>query len=59
MHEISVLQKAVDLGMNLIDADHFYTENPVIQVLADLLSQKYPELKVTVSAEHQAIVRFA
>lgn len=52
-------QKAVDLGMNLIDADHFYTENPVIPVLADLLSQKYPELKVTVSAEHQAIVRFA
>lgn len=52
-------QKAVDLGLNLIDADHFYTENPVVPVLADLLAQKHPELQIFVSSEHQAIIRFA
>ena len=52
-------QKAVDLGLNLIDADHFYTENPVIPVLAESLAKRYPELQILVSADHQAIVRFA
>ena len=52
-------QKALDLGVNLIDADHFSTENPVIPSLAGLLSRSHPELQVLVSAEHRAIVRFA
>lgn len=49
---------AADLGMNLIDAGHFYTENPVCQVLADKISQNFPELSVTISKNHRDIMNY-
>lgn len=42
-------QDAIDLGMNLIDAGHFATENPVMSVLADKIRAKFPEIQVKIS----------
>ncbi len=49
---------ARDLGLNLIDAGHFPTENPVCEVLADFLRGCFPELEVTLSKTHRDVVRF-
>ena len=43
---------ARDLGINLIDAGHFHTENPVCRVLADMIQAKFPELRVEISKKH-------
>ena len=39
-------------GLNIIDADHFCTENVVIPVLQSLLRAGYPELELIVSSRH-------
>lgn len=49
---------AQELGINLIDGDHFYTENPVIPVLADRLSSAFPQVEFIVSKLHHAIIDF-
>jgi len=49
--------EAADLGLNLIDAGHFYTENPVCAVLADRLRQQFPEVEVVLS-NHSDCMRF-
>lgn len=49
---------AQDLGINLIDAGHFHTENPVCQVLADAISAKFPELTVVISKNHRDTMNF-
>ena len=51
-------QVAYELGLNLIDADHFCTENPVIPILAERLRLQFPELKILVSQVHQQLVQF-
>ena len=43
---------ARELGMNLIDAGHFATENPVVPVLARKLAKAFPEIEVLISREH-------
>lgn len=48
---------AADLGLNLIDAGHFYTENPVCAVLADRLRQQFPEVEVVLS-NHSDCMKF-
>lgn len=50
--------RAQELGINLIDGDHFYTENPVIPVLADRLSSAFPQVEFIVSKLHHAIIDF-
>ena len=50
---------AQQLGINLIDADHFYTENPVIPVLADKLTAQFADVDFKVSERHHAVVAFA
>ena len=52
-------QRAAELGINLIDADHFSTENPIIPVLKARLSDRYPEISFVVSKAHKAIIEFA
>ena len=52
-------QRAAELGLNLIDADHFYTENPIIPVLAEKLKESFPEVEFMVSQTHSACIRFA
>lgn len=43
---------AQDLGINLIDAGHFHTENPVCQVLENVISKAFPEIAVKISKNH-------
>lgn len=43
---------AVDLGLNLIDAGHFHTENPVCYYLAKKIGEKFPEIQVEISKTH-------
>ncbi len=49
---------AKDLGLNLIDAGHFYTENPVVPVLAGKLQAAFPEITVKVSETHHDCMKF-
>lgn len=51
--------RAAELGLNLIDADHFCTEQPVIPFLCDELRQRFPDLSFEVSQRHGAQIRFA
>ena len=51
-------QDAACMGINLIDADHFSTENPVVPVLAEILKEELPELDILVSKRHHAIISF-
>ncbi len=49
---------AAELGINLIDADHFCTEDPVMYSLKDKLSARFPETEFIVSAVHHQIIDF-
>ena len=49
---------AYDVGVNLIDAGHFYTENPVMKPLAEKLQAQFPELEVILSATHSDCMKF-
>ena len=46
-----------ELGLNLVDADHFCTENVVIPVLRDLLHSGCPELKLLISRCHSQTLK--
>jgi len=50
---------AKELGLNLIDAGHFYTENPVVPVLAAALTAAFPDVEVIVSTTHKDCMEFA
>ncbi len=49
---------ARDLGLNLIDAGHFHTENPVVAVLAEKIAAAFPELEVKISQKHHDCMKF-
>ena len=49
---------ARDMGLNLIDAGHFYTENPVTEYLAEKLQAAFPELEVKISETHRDCMKF-
>lgn len=49
---------AKELGLNLIDADHFCTENVVIPPLAERLRRNFPELIVQISQAHGQTAQF-
>ena len=49
---------ARDLGMNLIDAGHFHTENPVIPVLAAKLQAAFPDVEIKISETHGDCMKF-
>lgn len=49
---------AKDLGLNLIDAGHFYTENPVVSHLSFALSRAFPEIEVKTSQTHRDCMEF-
>ena len=49
---------AKDLGLNLIDAGHFHTENPVVPVLAAKLQEAFPEIEVKISENHSDCMKF-
>lgn len=49
---------AQNLGLNLIDAGHFYTENPVCVYLAEKLREAFPQVTVAMSAWHMDCAKF-
>ena len=49
---------AHDLGLNLIDAGHFYTENPVVAVLAEKIAAAFPEIEVKISESHRDCMKY-
>ena len=49
---------ARDLGLNLIDAGHFWTEHPVCAALADRLRRQFPQIQVKVSEHHTDCIKF-
>ena len=49
---------AKDLGLNLIDAGHFPTENPVVSLLAAKIAAQFPEVSVTISETHRDCMKF-
>jgi len=50
--------EAKELGINLIDGDHFCTENVVVKVLADKLQKEFPNTEVQVSERHVQTAKF-
>ena len=49
---------AAALGLTLVDAGHFPTEDVVCPVLARYLSERFPELAVRKSASHREVVQY-
>ncbi len=49
---------AHDLGLNLIDAGHFATENPVVAVLATKIATAFPKIDVKISETHADCMKF-
>ena len=49
--------RAEELGLNLIDGDHFCTENPVIPDLCARLQTAFPNVTFTVSRRHRQTIR--
>lgn len=49
---------AHDLGLNLIDAGHFATENPVTEYLKEKLSAAFPEVEFLISRTHRDCMAF-
>lgn len=54
----NVFLDARELGINLIDADHFCTENPVMYELKSLLRDRFPEIGFVISERHCQTARF-
>lgn len=46
------------LGLNLLDAGHFPTENVVCPVLQDWLSRRFPQVAVSVSQRHAEVFSY-
>lgn len=49
---------AQELGLNLVDGDHFCTENPVLFMLREKLQAAFPQTEIEISARHHQIVQF-
>jgi len=49
---------AFELGLNLIDAGHFHTENPTMPILARKLREAFPKVDVIFSAKHTDCMNF-
>ena len=51
-------QKAATLGVNLIDAGHFPTEDPICEVLCQKLTAQFPDITAEKSEVHADCVKF-
>ena len=45
-------------GINIIDAGHFPTENPICDTLISYLNEQFPELTVIKSASHREVIQY-
>ena len=46
------------MGINMIDAGHFHTENPVVAVLAEKIQAAFPNIQVKISKNHSDCMKF-
>ena len=53
-----IMQRAQSLGLTLVDAGHFPTENPVAAVFAERIGEAFPALDTQVSAVHKDCIQF-
>lgn len=53
-----VFLRAKEMGINIIDGDHFCTENVVCPVVRDKLLERFPNLEVFLSSVHGQTARF-
>lgn len=49
---------AKELGLNLIDAGHYPTEDCICPVIAEYLSAQFPELTIEKSLSHREIIQY-
>jgi dinuclear metal center YbgI/SA1388 family protein len=49
---------AFTAGINLIDAGHFHTENPIVSVIAKKIAAAFPEATVKISENHTDVMKF-
>lgn len=49
---------AKELGINIIDADHYCTENVIVPVLFEKLSTRFPDIAFSVSKTHCQTAQF-
>lgn len=49
---------AREQGLNLIDAGHFHTENPVVAMLAQKIAAQFPQVQVKISENHWDCMKF-
>ena len=49
---------AQDRGLSIIDAGHFYTENPVCTMLKAAMEEKFPEITTVISKKHGDCMKF-
>ena len=52
------LLEAKHLGINLIDADHFCTENVVVPVLMRWINEAFPAVEAVISEAHAQTAQF-
>ena len=45
-------------GLNLIDAGHFETENPVCEAVKAYLAQRFPRLELVLSTTHKSVIKY-
>lgn len=53
-----LMQRAQSLGLTLVDAGHFPTENPIAAVFADRIVEAFPHLISVVSERHADCIQF-
>ena len=53
-----LMQRAQSLGLTLVDAGHFPTENPVVAVFADRIGSAFPQVRTAVSERHADCIQF-
>jgi len=54
----SAFLEARELGVNLVEADHFCTEDVICEPLRVMLLAAFPGLEITISERHDQTVRF-
>lgn len=53
-----IMQRAQAVGLTLVDAGHYPTENPVAEAFAEQLSRCFPTVHITVSEDHKDCIQF-
>ncbi len=53
-----IMQRAQALGLTLVDAGHFPTENPMVPVFAERIGTQFPEVAAVCSQTHRDCIEF-